>query len=72
MSERMEKLHAIMEAEVTSYINIGRQQERERIIALLESLKGTCSGDCDDCRPYAQINNSYLTEVIALIKGETE
>lgn len=50
-----------------------RSAERERIIAILEKLKGTCEGDCDDCRPYAQIHDSYLTGVIALIKGgETE
>ena len=45
MSERMEKLHAIMEAEVTSYINIGRQQERERII---KALKENYTNDEDD------------------------
>lgn len=49
-----------------------KRHERDRIIALLESLKGTCSGDCDDCRPYAQISDNYLTEVIALINGEKE
>lgn len=45
MSERMEKLHTIMEAEVTSYIDIGRQQERERII---EALKENYTNDEDD------------------------
>ena len=45
MSERMEKLHAIMEAEVTSYIDIGRQQERERII---KALKENYTNDEDD------------------------
>ena len=45
-------------------------KERERIIKLLESLKGTCDNDCDDCRPYADKNDHYLNEVIALIKGE--
>lgn len=49
-----------------------RKAEQERIIKLLESLKGTCDNDCDDCRPYADKNDHYLSEVIALIKGENK
>ena len=41
-----------------------------RIIKLLESLKRTCDGDCDDCRPYAEQSAHYLTALQELIKGE--
>jgi hypothetical protein len=47
------------------------RQERERIIALLETLK-IGEACCDDCQPHADRNRHYLTSVIALIKGETE
>lgn len=68
MSERMEKLHAIMEAEVTSYINIGRQQERERIVKLLESSleyvpgEGICS----------EFDGVTVDDIINLIRNETK
>lgn len=47
----------------------GKRLERERIIELLESLKGSCDNDCDDCRPHADKNDAYLTNLQELIKG---
>lgn len=43
--------------------------ERERIIALLESLKRPVAC-CEDCRPHNEDGNNYLANLIALIKGE--
>ena len=48
----------------------GVRLEQARIISVLESLKGTCDNDCDDCRPFAERNAHYLDTLIALIKGE--
>jgi len=50
--------------------NAGREYEKERIIKLLEELKGPEIAHCDDCRPYAERSANYLDAVIALIKGE--
>lgn len=50
----------------------GVRAEQERIIKLLDSLKGTCDGDCDECRPYAICNAHYLTALQDLIKGENK
>lgn len=44
----------------------------ERIIKLLESLKGTCDNDCDECRPHAERSAHYLTALQDLIKGENK
>lgn len=52
------------------YREQGRKQEQERIIKLLETLKGTCDNDCDECRPHAERNAHFLTALQDLIKGE--
>lgn len=48
------------------------EAERDRIIALLEKLKGPEKACCDLCQPHADKGSHYLTNVIALIKGENE
>lgn len=45
-----------------------QEAERERIIALLQGLKGDCPMDCNDCENHA----SSIWEAIALIKGENK
>lgn len=50
----------------------GAYAEQERIIKLLETLKGTCDNDCDECRPHAERNAHYLTALQDLIKGENK
>ena len=50
----------------------GERVERERIIKLLEDLKGDQEGCCDECKPHLESSRNYLTAVIALIKGENK
>ena len=50
----------------------GNQAERERIIKLLEELKGDQEGCCDECKPHLESSRNYLTAVISLIKGENK
>lgn len=65
-------MHSISLRNTASWRDGGAQEEQQRIIKLLESLKGTCDNDCDECRPYADKNDHYLSEVIALLKGENK
>lgn len=53
-------------------IDEAKVEERERIIALLESLKGPEKACCEDCQPHADKSRHYLTNVIAHIKRENE
>lgn len=70
---RKERIIKVIECGGCNAIHqLATRQEQKRIIKLLESLKGTCDNDCDDCRPYADKNDHYLNEVIALIKGENK
>ena len=50
----------------------GKELERERIIKILEELKGDQEGCCDECKPHLENSRNYLTNLIALIKGENE
>ena len=45
-----------------------QEAERERIIALLEGLKGDCPLECDDCEKHA----ASVWTAIALIKGDAK
>lgn len=54
----------------SSDFNRGVEFAEQRIIKLLEELKGPEIACCDDCRPYAERSANYLDAVIALIKGE--
>lgn len=49
---------------------VGARDEQERIVKLLDTLKGTCDNDCDECRPHAERSAHYLTALQDLIKGE--
>lgn len=53
-----------------SHIAEAEVATEERIIKLLEELKGPEIACCDDCRPYAERSANYLDAIIALIKGE--
>ena len=46
-------------------VGIGASQERERITALIETLKCGCGGECD-------MIEVRFNKLIALIKGEAE
>lgn len=55
-----------------SHIAEAEVATEERIIKLLEELKGPEIACCDDCRPYAERSANYLDAIIALIKGENK
>lgn len=42
----------------------------ERIVGMLETLKGDEKACCDDCQPHLDIHRQYLTVVIDMIQGE--
>ena len=63
---------AIRDDYASQWRDVGRQLERERIIKLLEELKGDQDGCCDECKPHLENSRNYLTAVIALIKGENK
>lgn len=65
----MSKPATTEEAFYTVWMN-GVLQERDRIIALLESIKPGC--ECNDCDKPAEEARTYLDHIIALIKGENE
>lgn len=55
---------------IDAYVLASVRAERDRIIALLESIKPGC--ECDDCEKPAAEARTYLDHIIALIKGEEQ
>lgn len=53
--------------DIARAVEEGREAERERIIKLLNSAKGTGNNcNCDDCEQ----TNYYIDSLVDLIKGE--
>lgn len=50
------------------YREQGRKQERERIIKLLEAIKGEEKACCVECQPHLDTHRQYLTVLIDMIK----
>jgi hypothetical protein len=53
---------------INAVINQGAFRERERILELLEGLKGDCPLDCDDCESHS----ATVWSAIALIKEDED
>lgn len=48
----------------------GVKAERERIIKLLETVKGEKNACCADCQPHQDIHRQYMAVLIDLINGQ--